>query len=113
MSAPRFVAGLLLIVLSILVTVSLVTFNREDIARVRAEGALTPRVENAGGTLGVFVSHYLRSWVGLIPQYVLPFLMLLWGIHRLLGRSPARLLAWSSLLLALGAGVALVRSLPY
>jgi S-DNA-T family DNA segregation ATPase FtsK/SpoIIIE len=106
-------AGLLLAVLAALVTLSLVTHDAADLRVVRTEGFLTPRVENAGGTLGVYVSYYLRSWVGLISQYSVPLLLLLWGINRILGRSATRMLAWSCYLVAVAAGIALVRSLPY
>ncbi len=113
MKAPLVLAGLLLIVLAALVTLSLVTHYPADLQVVRTEGLLTPRVENAGGTLGVYVSYYLRSWTGLISQYAVPLVLLLWGINRVLGRSAGRMMAWSCYLVAVAAGIALLRSLPY
>jgi S-DNA-T family DNA segregation ATPase FtsK/SpoIIIE len=113
MSAPRFLTGLLLLVLGVLLALSLVTHDPADFSTVHSDGVLTPRVQNAGGTLGVYLSHYLREWVGILPQYVIPLLMVLWGLNRLFGRSFARALAWSSYLLVVAVGVALLRSLPY
>jgi S-DNA-T family DNA segregation ATPase FtsK/SpoIIIE len=113
MKAPLLLAGLLLIVLAALVTLSLVTHDTADLQVVRSEGFLTPRVENAGGTLGVYLSYYLLSWVGRISQYAVPLVLLLWGINRVLGRSAIRMVAWSCYLIAVAAGMALIRSLPY
>ncbi len=113
MNVPRLLIGLLLIVLSALVLLSLVTYDSDDLSTVRAEGLLTPRVHNAGGTMGVYISHYLRAWAGSISQYALPLLLLLWGINRLIGRGAPHMLAWSSYLVAVAVGIALLRSLPY
>jgi len=75
------VIGLLLLLLAGFVTISLASFNPQ---------AIPSRPSNWGGMLGFLLARELYAWLGVIA-YLLPLLLLLWGINRLLRRPLKRL----------------------
>jgi len=76
------VIGLLLLLLAGFVTISLASFNPQ---------AIPTRPSNWGGMLGFLLARELYAWLGVIA-YLLPLLLLLWGINRLLRRPLKRLI---------------------
>ena len=79
------IIGLLLLLLAGFVTISLASFNPQ---------AIPTRPENWGGMLGFLLARGLYAWLGFIA-YLLPLLLLLWGINRLLRRPVKRLILTS------------------
>lgn len=86
------VIGLLLLLLAGFVTISLASFKAT---------ATMQNPSNWGGLLGFLLSRFLYAWLGVIA-YLLPLLLLLWGINRLLRRPLKRLILTTLSLLGFG-----------
>ncbi|MBD3286800.1 hypothetical protein GF359_09270, partial [candidate division WOR-3 bacterium] len=82
------VIGLLLILLAVFFTISLASFNPAGID----ENPL-----NWGGIVGLKLAQFLFNWLG-VAAYVIPLLLLIWGINRVL-RKPAKRLVFTTLVL--------------
>lgn len=83
------IIGLLLILLSIFITISLISF---------APKGSVESPQNWGGVLGFLLSKGLYKGIG-ICCFILPILLLLWGINRLLRREAKKLVLTSLVLL--------------
>ena len=79
--------GVLMCLLGVLVAIALFTYDKEETPRnidIRA-------IKNGLGIAGVYVSHYLIRWTIGYPIFFLPFIILAWGVNRLLGKSTGAL----------------------
>ena len=87
--------GVLLILLGVLVLIALFTYNSQEIPE---SGQIDYRqVKNGLGIVGVYISHYLIRWTIGFPIVVLPFLIIAWGINRLLRKNTEQLFRWTIL----------------
>ncbi len=86
------VIGLLLLLLTAFITISLASFKG---------AAIADDPMNWGGILGFFLARFLFTWLGVIA-YLLPFLLVLWGFNRLLRRPGKKLFLNTLTLLGLG-----------
>ncbi len=87
--------GVLLILLGVLVLIALFTYNSQEIPE---SGQIDYRqVKNGLGIVGVYISHYLIRWTIGFPIVVLPFLIIAWGINRLLRKNAEQLFRWTVL----------------
>ncbi|MBN2378819.1 DNA translocase FtsK 4TM domain-containing protein, partial [candidate division WOR-3 bacterium] len=82
------IIGLLLLLLAVYLVISLSSFN--------PEGTFAEPL-NWGGGLGVIVAGKLYEWLGVVA-YLIPGLLILWGINRIL-RRPMKKLVLNTLLL--------------
>ena len=83
--------GLLLILCGILVAISLFTYNPNETPQNVSVG----RTTNGLGVVGVYVSYYLiRGSIG-YSSVIFPFLIVAWGLNRLMGKKTKRLLHWT------------------
>jgi len=104
------IIGLLLLLLAVFITISLLSFKAQDSLLNLKTPANWKLVKNWGGALGFVAAQWLYEWLGVVA-YLVPFLLLLWGINRLL-RRPATKLFLTSLVLA-GFGFFLEITLGY
>jgi S-DNA-T family DNA segregation ATPase FtsK/SpoIIIE len=86
------VIGLLLLLLTAFITISLASFKG---------AAIADDPMNWGGILGFLLARFLFAWLGVIA-YLLPFLLVLWGFNRLLRRPGKKLFLNTLTLLGLG-----------
>ncbi len=79
--------GVLLIIFGVLVFIALFTYDPEELP----ENVELGYVNNGLGIAGVYISHYLIRWTIGFPIFFLPFVVVSWGINRLLGKETAML----------------------
>lgn len=94
-------AGLLLALLAAMVVLSLATHSPRDIG---PDWKGLPRIENASGLVGAYVSGALFRWLGPLGAWLVPAFILLWSVNRL-RKSPWKRLAWRC---SLGAGFVVI-----
>ncbi len=94
-------AGLLLALLAAMVVLSLATHSPRDIG---PDWKGLPRIENASGLVGAYVSGALFRWLGPLGAWLVPAFILLWSVNRL-RKSSWKRLAWRC---SLGAGFVIV-----
>ncbi|MBN1996284.1 DNA translocase FtsK [candidate division KSB1 bacterium] len=80
--------GILLLVFGVLVFIALFTYDPEELPETVELGY----VHNGLGIAGVYIAHYLIRWTIGFPIFFLPFIIISWGINRLLGKDSAMLL---------------------
>ncbi|MBN1754659.1 DNA translocase FtsK [bacterium] len=81
----RLISGLLFILFSILVLLSLISYDKSDYSNHISITQFSQKVNNYGGRLGALVAFALHSFMGIF-SLILPFLLLYWGIQRLAKR---------------------------
>ncbi|MBN2356729.1 DNA translocase FtsK 4TM domain-containing protein [candidate division KSB1 bacterium] len=83
--------GIMLILFGILLGIALFSFHPDEVPGE----ILADEVRNQLGIAGVFLSYYLiHATIG-YPIVVLPFIIILWGLYRLLGKDTRPVRRWS------------------
>ncbi|MDZ7724288.1 MAG: DNA translocase FtsK 4TM domain-containing protein [candidate division KSB1 bacterium] len=88
------ILGLLLILTGVLVFIALYTYVPTETPAGVSQGY---RIENEMGWAGVYLSHYLYRYTIGYPALILPFLVIIWGLNRLLDKDTYHLKRWSLL----------------
>ncbi len=101
--------GLMLILFGILLAISLFTFHPDEKpGRVTADEA-----RNQLGIAGVYLSYYLiHATIG-YPIVVLPFLIIAWGVYRLLGKDMHPVRRWSIFIFLIAFYISMAGALYY
>ncbi len=99
--------GILLIIFGILCFIALYTYNYKEIPSEAQVG----HVKNGLGIAGVYISYYLIHWTIGYPVFILPFLVVAWGINRFLGKSRDELTRWSLFIILISLFVSMTGAL--
>lgn len=101
--------GILLMTLALLILLSLVSYDPSE----EPAGFRMPNVQNAMGSIGVYISYYLIKFFIGYSSIVVPFLLFAWGWNRFRGNDPHKLLRASLFTLGMSIYIATILGLPH
>jgi S-DNA-T family DNA segregation ATPase FtsK/SpoIIIE len=99
--------GILLIIFGVLCFIALYTYNHQEVPSEAQVG----HVKNGLGIAGVYISYYLIHWTIGYPVFILPFLVVAWGINRFLGKAGEELMRWTVFIILISLFVSMTGAL--